>query len=480
MAESTPPFLTPEELEGSRNDLRAASTAVSQLPSGLVKRRMEAALKDVDAEIQEQLWGHLRSNSASSSGAAAASSQRRTKTQAAGVAVTAVAGSGGGGGGGGGAAAATAERTLTASDSPTGKVLGMAHRARVTPKSALHAAALAVHCLLVVEGFVCTGQDDKAGSIKGFAAPVRDVPADKLVPDRWDADQSAVSFRYRRPDKPGKVYLFKTAAAPPSSTGAEKEKERREGQPAQFFLGEKGGEIMSADVDLGPLERISGPNLFESEDFFQTLFSVFRREVLSPLVPLTGTTAPLSPDAAGAPRPASGNGNGAEAAVAAAARAEAEAERLRDESERGGRAQPRPAVPGAEEDDPLRVGPPRFAGPPGVGPSPFIPGRGGDFSGDLFPSGVGGPAGGGGGGLPGPGGLLGPGHPMFGGGGGAGYMEPRYDPYGPPLPGQPWGPGVPGRGAGRGGPAQGGPRGPPGGPDNDHLRPPGGPGNMFF
>lgn len=60
-----------------------------------------------------------------------------------------------------------------------------AHRARVAPKSALHAAALAVHCLLVAEGFVCTGQDDKAGSIKGFAAPVRDVPADKLVPDRW-------------------------------------------------------------------------------------------------------------------------------------------------------------------------------------------------------------------------------------------------------------------------------------------------------
>ena len=55
----------------------------------------------------------------------------------------------------------------------------------MTPRSALHAAALAVHCLLVAEGFVCTGQDDKAGSIKGFAAPVRDVPADTLAPDRW-------------------------------------------------------------------------------------------------------------------------------------------------------------------------------------------------------------------------------------------------------------------------------------------------------
>lgn len=60
-----------------------------------------------------------------------------------------------------------------------------AHRARVTPRSALHAAALALHCLLVTEGCVCTGQDDKAGAIKGFAAPVRDIPEEKLVPDRW-------------------------------------------------------------------------------------------------------------------------------------------------------------------------------------------------------------------------------------------------------------------------------------------------------
>ena len=58
----------------------------------------------------------------------------------------------------------------------------------------------------------------------------------------------------------------------------------------------------------------------------------------------------------------------------------------------------------------------RFAGPPGVGPTPFMPRRGGDFGGDLFP-GVGG-IGGGGAVMPGAGGLLGPNHPMFGGGGG--------------------------------------------------------------
>jgi len=51
------------ELEASRSDLESAGDAVSKLPPGLVKRRMEAALKGVEAEIQSQLWGHLRSSS---------------------------------------------------------------------------------------------------------------------------------------------------------------------------------------------------------------------------------------------------------------------------------------------------------------------------------------------------------------------------------------------------------------------------------
>ncbi|CAM9901008.1 unnamed protein product [Pylaiella littoralis] len=419
---------------------------------------MEAALKGVDDEIQAQLWGHLRSNSVTSAG-----------------------GSGGGGGGGGGGAAsalaapAAGVKTVS-SDSPTGTILNLAHRARVTPGSALHAAALALHCLLMAEGCICTGQDDKAGAIKGFAAPVRDVSEEKLVPDRWDADPTAVSFRYRRPEQPGKVYLFKTAgsgASPaPVSTSTSSSSLSAGGKrgPTQFFLGEKGGEILSADVDLEPLERCGSPNFFGSESFFETLFSVFRREVLSPVMPCTDSPSRAAPASASASAPRS-TGDGGIAVPAG------------DERPSPSAGKPHPVVPhtGTEDyEDPLRVGPPRFAGPPGVGPTPFIPGRGGDFGGDLFPSGVGGPAGGGSGGLPGPGGLLGPGHPMFGGGGGAGYMEPRYDPYGPPMPGQPWGPGVPGREGGRGGPAQGGPRGPPGGPDNDHLRPPGGSGNMFF
>lgn len=71
-----------------------------------------------------------------------------------------------------------------------------------------------------------------------------------------------VSFRYRRPDLPGKVFLFKAACAGGGGKG-----------PAQFLLGERGGEIMSADVDLEPLDRCR-PMFMETHDFFE----VCRRE----------------------------------------------------------------------------------------------------------------------------------------------------------------------------------------------------------
>ena len=65
----------------------------------------------------------------------------------------------------------------------------------------------------------------------------------------------AVSFRYRRPDSPQKVYLFKTAYS-------------AERGPTSFYLGEREGEILSADVDLEPL-TLHGSNLMESYEFFE-------------------------------------------------------------------------------------------------------------------------------------------------------------------------------------------------------------------
>lgn len=75
-----------------------------------------------------------------------------------------------------------------------------------------------------------------------------------------DADNTVVSFRYRRPDSPGKVYLLKAAAAGGGSAAGSR--------PTQFVLGERGGTILSADVDLEPLERCS-PDFSNSHDFFE-------------------------------------------------------------------------------------------------------------------------------------------------------------------------------------------------------------------
>lgn len=78
-----------------------------------------------------------------------------------------------------------------------------------------------------------------------------------------------MSFRYRRPDQPGKVYLFKTAVSGESGPRVSGEK-----VPAQFFLREKGRDIMSAGMDLEPLQRCH-PNFFESEEFFEVRYCEF-------------------------------------------------------------------------------------------------------------------------------------------------------------------------------------------------------------
>ncbi len=62
------------------------------------------------------------------------------------------------------------------------------------PKDAL---ALAVHAILLEEGFACYAEEEQAGGPTGFAAPVRAVPPSKLVPPRWNADPANVCLTYR-------------------------------------------------------------------------------------------------------------------------------------------------------------------------------------------------------------------------------------------------------------------------------------------
>ena len=70
----------------------------------------------------------------------------------------------------------------------------------------LAAVALALHSALLSDllGFRCTGVPDD-GKNKGFAAPIRELPKSKFIPDRWDRNSKdeeggdgVVAIRYRK------------------------------------------------------------------------------------------------------------------------------------------------------------------------------------------------------------------------------------------------------------------------------------------
>ncbi|CAM9141548.1 unnamed protein product [Discosporangium mesarthrocarpum] len=337
-------------------------------------------------------------------------------------------------------------------------VLNKATHAGVVPPTPVHAVALALHCLLVDAHFIPTAKEKGAGEVKGFAPPIRDVPEDKLVPSDWDMENSAVCFQYRRPDQSSATYVMRVMGIGPDK--------------ALVSLAERGGPPFSLEVSTTLLPPGGTLDAQGGDDFFKDLFALFRRDILHPALPhLAQAHAEDPPPQGHHPERDTGSGEAG-----------------------GGRsdALPSPAnvpipipdpYPSPYDENPLRVGQPSFPGPvpPDMDPSLFVPGRGGDFGGDIFPTR---------GGLPGPGGLMGPAHPMFGAGPGPRQpFQPRFDPYSPPTPGQPLGPGGPGvpgvpggagRGRGRGGEDDG--RSQPGRPDHDHLKPPGNspPGNMFF
>lgn len=70
-----------------------------------------------------------------------------------------------------------------------------------------------------------------------------------------DADGAVVSFRYRLPATPGKVYLFKT-----TSSG--------KGGSTLFHLAQREGDMRTAGMDLAALDG-SDQAYFENESFFE-------------------------------------------------------------------------------------------------------------------------------------------------------------------------------------------------------------------
>lgn len=59
------------------------------------------------------------------------------------------------------------------------------------------ALALAVHVVLMSEGFVAMAAEESGNGPKGFAPPVRPVPESRLLPSGWNADPTAVTLTYR-------------------------------------------------------------------------------------------------------------------------------------------------------------------------------------------------------------------------------------------------------------------------------------------
>ena len=360
--------------------------------------------------------------------------------------------------------------------------------------SPLAAAALAVHAALRTDelGFRCTGvpEDDddngeggrkmkKLAGKGGFAAPIRELPWSRLVPDGWDAraaSRGEVSFRYRKdglgatvlrvtllPDADGsvvRVELSSTSTPEPLSA-----------PPAGFTfpltrhvnLDGLGAAIASERARTGETGQVRVGPVLHYRDLAGLMTSLVRSFDLGAVGdgeggPGSRRGAPISaPVVAPAPMPAP---------------------------------IPTPAPVGGRNPAPWPFG--------GVadhllGPSISRPrgGPGGDFAGDLAPGGIVDPRGGGGG-L----GLMGPNHPAFHGDRGGGFvgdgydggigggnpripphiggrgMMPRFDPYLPPGVGP-----VPGRG-GRGRGRDLGREG--GDPNPDHLLPPGGLGGDMF
>ncbi len=310
------------------------------------------------------------------------------------------------------------------------------------------ALALAVHVVLLAEGFVCYAKEEEKGGPTGFAPPVRAVTPSRLVPATWNADPANVCLTYRHDRLRGRDLKLKVLWMDEERAVVE----LQDGTSKGGAMTLQGSDFVVAHSGKATTTNTTDPLAFVRHQKLDALRASIRTGLVQTVLPVhTSTTS------------SSGQGS----------------------------ILPTPPAPSAPDAPPFRGQHP-FEIPVPNPLGPMVPpsyggfgSRGGglvpDFDGDLQP--------GGGWGGPGGGNLMGPNHPAFtgecrggfGGGGpgqpGLGMPRPRFDPYGPLIP------------PGRGGPPARGPFDPndPRGrgqafrePQPDHLPPPGGPGNMYF
>ena len=293
--------------------------------------------------------------------------------------------------------------------------------------SPLAAVMLALHAALLSPtlSFACTGVPEKA-PVKGFAAPIRELPKSRFVPDKWE---DGLTIRYRKTDVGSVVLSVATDTTDMDDDGP----------------GKKAGVVVklvrSNQQASSPQLTISSIDRHINLESFQRAMDKQHGRVVPTLhykaLPVLLTDFVNTFDLGTVQDSASEVTNhlamqmiGASTAPATLASTGTALETIRtvDPTRIGNNYDPL-------RRDPLRIDP---SDPLGVHQP--IPGRaynqfeeptlenafgirgppGGDFRGDLLP----------GGGMPGN--LMGPGHPMFGVGRPGGGMTPRFDPYGPP------------------------------------------------
>ena len=387
--------------------------------------------------------------------------------------VLTVEGSGGMTGAGAGAAAISIASTATTQSQSPSSPLSRAASTGLWPTTRLQAMTLAVHCAMLDAGFCCVAE--VASTVPGFAPPLREVPPTKFLPEGWNAHPSNVAVLYKHSKLTGKQLSLSLVLLSDGSVDV--------GDVILATLSVKGGssatiELVLADVLQSGLSDAeiaaagAGAGGGEKERqlclIFQDVPSLMRAYsgLINQILPRPATTTASS-----------SSSSSSQSQPQHPSRPSPQGPCL---GWRGGSGQPGPTSPpwpqriGAEDLDPFSGAGAMPGGLLGPGAGSAVMGGGGlvgpghgIFSGPRFGSGPGVPGGAGGAG-PGPGWY--PTQPGYMGGGmgvpglgGPGTMEPRFDPFGPPINPIAEGGRVPGRGVGQG---------PGGEPLPDHLVPP--------
>lgn len=74
----------------------------------------------------------------------------------------------------------------------------------IWPANRFQAILLALHCCMLDSGFVCVAE--VPSSVPGFAPPLRELGMQKLLPEKWCADSTVCAVMYKHPRASGKQF----------------------------------------------------------------------------------------------------------------------------------------------------------------------------------------------------------------------------------------------------------------------------------